>query len=134
MIVRSYEQNYRSLEPKEIVQDDLIRVVKTTEENYLLYLRKAEEARISDALDRRRIINVAVAEAATVPSLPSNKPYVTVLVGLLLATVLSVGSAFGSEYLDSTFRTPEEVKLFLNIPVLASVPKNGKNGAAAHGP
>jgi uncharacterized protein involved in exopolysaccharide biosynthesis len=133
-IVQSYEQDYRSLEPKEIVHDDLIRTVKATEENYLLYLRKAEEARISDALDRRRIINVAIAEAATVPSLPSNKRSVTVLVGLLLATVLSVGLAFGCEYLDSTLRTPEEVKLFLSVPLLATVPKNSKNGTAAHVP
>ena len=130
--VRSYQQNARSLEQKEIVQNDLIRTVKATEENYLLYLRKEEEARISDALDHRRILNVAIAEAATVPSLPSNGRSLTVLVGLLLAILTSVGLAFGSEYLDPTFRTPDEVRSFLNIPVLATMPQNGKNGVAAH--
>ena len=128
LTVRSYRENARSLEQKEVVQDDLIRTVKATEGNYLLYLRKEEEARISDALDRRRIINVAIAEAATVPSLPSNHRSLTVLVGLLLATLVSVGLAFGSEYLDPTFRTPDEVTSFLNIPVLATMPQNGKNG------
>ena len=137
LTVRSYRENARSLEPKEIVQDDLIRTVKATEENYLLYLRKEEEARISDALDRRRIINVAIAESPTVPSLPSNHRSLTVLVGLLLATLVSVGLAFGSEYLDPTFRTPDEVTSFLNIPVLATMPQNGKhgvNGVATHVP
>jgi uncharacterized protein involved in exopolysaccharide biosynthesis len=129
LTVRSYREDARSLEPKEIVQDDLIRTVKATEENYLLYLRKEEEARISDALDRRRIINVAIAESPTVPSLPSNHRSLAVLVGLLLATLVSVGLALGSEYLDPTFRTPDEVRSFLNIPVLASMPQNGKNGA-----
>jgi uncharacterized protein involved in exopolysaccharide biosynthesis len=132
LTVRSYRENARSLEQNEVVQDDLIRTVKATEENYLLYLRKEEEARISDALDRRRIINVAVAEAATVPSLPSNHRSLTVLVGLLLATLTSVALAFGSEQLDPTFRTPDEVSSFLNTPVLATMPQNGKNGGTNH--
>jgi uncharacterized protein involved in exopolysaccharide biosynthesis len=132
LTVRSYRENARSLEQNEVVQDDLIRTVKATEENYLLYLRKEEEARISDALDRRRIINVAVAEAATVPSLPSNHRSLTVLVGLLLATLTSVALAFGSELLDPTFRTPDEVSSFLNTPVLATMPQNGKNGGTNH--
>lgn len=127
--VRSYRETARSLEPKEIVHNGLVRTVKAAEENYLLYLRKEEEARISDALDRRRIINVAIAESPTVPSLPSNHRSLTLLVGLLLATLVSVGLAFGSEYLDPTFRTPDEVRSFLNIPVLATMPQNVKNGA-----
>jgi uncharacterized protein involved in exopolysaccharide biosynthesis len=128
LTVRSYQQNAQTLEQKEVVQNDLIRTVKATEENYLLYLRKEEEARISDALDRRRILNVAIAEAATVPSLPSNHRSSTVLVGLLLAILTSLGLGFALEYLDPTFRTPDEVSSFLNIPVLAAMPKNGKNG------
>jgi uncharacterized protein involved in exopolysaccharide biosynthesis len=132
LTVRSYRENARSLEQNEVTQDDLIRTVKATEENYLLYLRKEEDARISDELDRKRIINVAVAEAATVPSLPSNHRSLTVLVGLLLATLASVGLAFGSDYLDPTFRTPDEVRSFLNTPVLASMPQNGKTGATTH--
>jgi uncharacterized protein involved in exopolysaccharide biosynthesis len=132
LTVRSYRENAWSFEQDEVIQDDLIRTVKATEENYLLYLRKEEEARISDALDRKRIINVAVAEAATVPSLPSNRRSVTVLVGLLLASLTSVGLAFGSDYLDPTFRTPNELSSFLNIPVLASMSQNGKNSATNH--
>jgi hypothetical protein len=47
---------------------------------------------------------------------------------LLLATLTSLGLAFGSEYLNTTFRTPEEVVSFLNIPVLAAMPQNGPDG------
>jgi uncharacterized protein involved in exopolysaccharide biosynthesis len=130
--VRSYRENARSLGQNEVTQDDLLRTVKATEENYLLYLRKEEEARISDELDRKRIINVAVAEAATVPALPSNNRSLTVLYGLLLASLTSVGLAFGSDYLDPTFRTPDEVRSFLNTPVLATTPQNWKNGATNH--
>ena len=137
LTVRSYQENARSLQQKQVVQDDLIRTVKATEENYLLYLRKEEEERMSDALDRGRILNVVVAEAATVPSLPSNHPSLTLILGVLLATLTSVGLAFVSEHLDPTFRTPDEVRSFLNIPVLATMSQNGvngKNGATTHVP
>jgi uncharacterized protein involved in exopolysaccharide biosynthesis len=134
LTVRSYRENARSLEQNEVTQDDLIRTVKATEENYLLYLRKEEEARISDELDRKRIINVAVAEAATVPSLPSNHRSMVVLVGLFLASLTSVGLAFASDYLDPTFRTPDELSSFLNTPVLATIAQNGENAGTNHVP
>jgi uncharacterized protein involved in exopolysaccharide biosynthesis len=124
LAVRSYQENARTLEQKQIVQDDLQRTVKTTEENYLLYLRKEEEARISDALDRGKILNVAIAEPATVPALPSNSRPLTALAGLLLAGLISLGLGFGSEYLDPTFRTPDEVTALLDVPVLAVLPRN----------
>jgi uncharacterized protein involved in exopolysaccharide biosynthesis len=133
LTVQSYRENARSLEQKEVVQDDLIRTVKATEESYLLYLRKEEEARISDALDRRRIINVSIAEPASVPSLPSNHRGLTVLVGMFLATLTSLGLVFGSEHLDPTFRTPDEVRSVLNIPVLAAMPQNGHGNGNGNG-
>jgi len=127
LTVQSYRQRAQSLEQKQMAQDDLIRTVKGTEENYLLYRRKQEEAQISDALDRRRMINVAVAQPAIAPTLPLNHRVLTVVAGLLLAVFTSVGLAFGSENMDHTFRTPDEVRSFLNIPVLAAMPQNGKN-------
>jgi uncharacterized protein involved in exopolysaccharide biosynthesis len=128
--VSQYRENARILGQKEIVQEDLLRTVKVGEDNYMLYLQKAEEARISEALDRKRIINVAIAEAPTAPPLPSSQRYLTVLIGALLATLMSVGIGLTAEYLDSTLRTPDEIRTHLNIPVLASMsafPKNGKH-------
>ena len=127
--VQKYRENARSLESKEIAQSDLLRTVKAEEERYLLYLRKEDEARISDTLDRRRIINVAVAEAATVPAFPSNHRTMTLLVGVLLAATLSFGMAWISEFLDPTFRTPDEVRAFLNVAVLAALPADGEKSA-----
>ena len=115
LTVQSYRENARSLEQKEVAQDDLIRTVKATEDNYMLYLRKQEEARISDELDRKRIINVAIAESATVPVLPANNRALTVLIGLLLGSLTSVVVALGSEYLDPTFRTSDELLSLIHI-------------------
>ncbi len=131
--VRAYHENARLLDQKEVVQQDLLRSVKATEENYLLYRRKQEEARISDALDQKRIGNVGIAEAATVPALPIHSPWWYVFLGGLLASVVSAGLAFATEYLDPSFRTPDEVQSFLNVPVLAAMPKNGMtNGARTY--
>lgn len=128
-IVAKYDATAKDLEQKDILQQDLLREVKTDEENYLLYQRKREEARMTDALDRTRILNVAVAEQATAPTLPSNSPLTLLLVGGLLAVTVSFGAAFTLEYLDPSFRTPSEVAAELNIPVLAAVPLNFSESA-----
>ena len=86
----------------------------------------------SELLDRRRIINVAIAEPPTVPSLPSNQRYLTVLSGGFFAIFVSIGMAFLAEQADRTFRTPDEVRSFLDIPVFASLPQNNNNGSGGH--
>src|SRR5512146_414706 len=119
-----YRSGARSLQEASIVQQDLLRAAKTEEENYLLYLRKQEEARINDALDRRGILNVAMAEAPTVPALPARSRWLYGLLSMLLAGTASVGLVFTADFLNPSFRTPDEVTAFLEAPVLASLPKN----------
>ncbi|MGB7494547.1 MAG: Wzz/FepE/Etk N-terminal domain-containing protein [Candidatus Acidiferrum sp.] len=125
-VVQTYQIKTHSLDEKGATQEDLVRAAKAAEQNYLLYLQKQEEARISDALDRNRIVNVAIAEAATVPALPTRSPLLTLLLGGLLATCLSLGSAYAADYLDPSFRTPQELYDTLDVPVLAAVPREGR--------
>lgn len=114
------------LNQESAVQQDLLRTAKADEESYLLYHRKREEARIADALDRRRIVNAAVAEAAAVPMAPIGLPvWVKLLLALAIATLVGLGVGFIAEYLDPSFRTTVEVEEQLEIPLLASIPKNG---------
>lgn len=121
-IVASYEDRTRDLAQKDLTQQDLLRTVKTDEENYLLYLHKQEQARMSEALDRTRILNVAVAEQPVAPSLPSNSPWPLLFGGVFFAVVAAVGGVSAQQYLDPSFRTPEEVSAELHIPLLAAVP------------
>ncbi len=132
-IVELYTEKARQLDEKGIMQQDLLRTEKASEENYLLYLKKSEEARIADALDAKRILNVAVVQAPFVPALPSRSPFVFCLVGLLLASVASVGLVLGVDYMDQSFRTPSEVSAELGIPVLAAVPHRRVEQGATHG-
>jgi uncharacterized protein involved in exopolysaccharide biosynthesis len=120
-IVASYETNARDLDQKGLVQQDLLRTMKTDEENYLMYQRKREEARMTNALDQTRILNVAIAEQPNAPTLPSNSPWSSLFMGGLLAVAVSLGTAFTLDYMDTSFRTPAEVLTELNIPVLGTV-------------
>jgi uncharacterized protein involved in exopolysaccharide biosynthesis len=137
-IVNVYGNEARVLDEKGLVQQDLLRTQKANEENYLLYLKKGEEARIATALDQTRILNVAITEPPSVPALPSRSAWTFALVGCLLASVVSAGLAVTLDYMDQSFRTPSEVSAELRIPVLAAVPfhsnnKNGVNGNGSHG-
>jgi uncharacterized protein involved in exopolysaccharide biosynthesis len=121
-IAQGYGTRAQEFEKETIAEIDLQRTAKTAEENYLLYAHKAEEAHISEALDLKRILNVAVAEPATAPVLPYHSRFRYLLVGCVLALVGSFGLVFAAEVLDSSYRTPDEVTSSLQLPVFAALP------------
>ncbi len=86
-----YQTSASELQQASFIQEDLLRTAKTQEDNYLLYSRKGEEARINDALDRRGILNVAVADPPSVPLIPVQSPLHYGVLGLVLACIGSVG-------------------------------------------
>ena len=131
-IVGVYQARAHQLEVNGFLQQDLLRTAKANEDNYLLYLHKREEARIADALDQTRILNIGMVQQPTVPLSPTRSPVMFGLVGLLMAAMVSVGFVFAIEYLDSSFRTPSEVLSDLNIPVLAAVPLSANRKVANH--
>ncbi len=118
-----YRDLARQLGQDAIVQDDLTSSAQAAEENYLLYVKKREEARMGDALDEGGIVNVAVAEQPVVPALPVWPAAGVVLVGCVAALASGTGAAFAADYLDPALRTPEEALACLEIPVLASIPE-----------
>jgi uncharacterized protein involved in exopolysaccharide biosynthesis len=124
-LVRSYKQESEQLDNKELLHQDMVRSAKADEDNYLLYLHKQEEARISDALDRQRISNVVIAEPAVVPALPQPRWALALLLGVLGAALSSVVLAFVMDYWDPSLRTPEEVESILGSPVVAAIPRDG---------
>ena len=123
-MVSSYRAESELLDQQEVRQEDIRRTAKANEENYLLYLHKQEEARISDALDQQRISNVLVAEAASVPFKPQRHRLMFLMIGGVLAGFTSITLAFVMDRLDPSFRTPQEVEDYLGSPVLAALPKS----------
>ncbi len=125
-VVHAYADRARLIDDQGILQQKLLRAAKAAEENYFLYLHKQEEARISDALDRQRIVNVVIAEPPVAPAVPSRPGWaLTFIAGGIVAGIVSLGSAYARDYWDPSFRTPDELERFLNLPALAAMPKNG---------
>ena len=121
--IRGIRAQTVQLDQDAVKQAALVREAKADEGNYLLYLNKREQERTSDALDQKRIANVAIAVPAVVPILPAHSPWLIMFLGFFAAIVVAVAAAFVAEYLDPSFRTPEEVMNTLNMPVLATMPK-----------
>jgi uncharacterized protein involved in exopolysaccharide biosynthesis len=108
---------------KSVKQAELLREQKATEANYLLYLGKREQERTSDALDKNQISDVAIAVPPVPSSLPAFNPFLVSLGGIVLAFLAAIAASFVADWMDPSFRTPAEIITTLQIPVLASVPK-----------
>jgi uncharacterized protein involved in exopolysaccharide biosynthesis len=120
--IASVNRTAQNLDQQSVVEAELQRDQKAAEDAYLLYTRKREDARIADALDRRGMLSVEVVQAARVPALPENSRLGILLGGLALALFVSMATVFVAEVFSSSYRTPQEVTRYLNLPVLACIP------------
>lgn len=114
------------MDQQSVVQQDLLRMVKADEDSYLMYQKKREEARITDALDQSKIVNATIAEVAAVPLVPIGLPLlVKLILAVVIAALVGLGVGFLGEHLDPSFRTTNEVKECLDIPLVVAIPRNG---------
>lgn len=120
--VAEYRARAVTLEQLGHKQQELDSNEKAAEEAYMASLRKQNEARMSEALDRSRIMNVSIVEPPSVPALPTTLPSTKLLVGFVLSLFCAFGMAFIVDYFDPSFRTPYEVEETLNLPVLTTIP------------
>jgi capsular exopolysaccharide synthesis family protein len=84
-------------------------------------------------LNQNTIINnLRIHELATEPTYPVRpRKVLNLAAGLLLGLFLGVGSAFFIDYLDNTIRNSEDIERYLNLPLLAMVPRSDDHMAAA---
>jgi uncharacterized protein involved in exopolysaccharide biosynthesis len=117
-----YRQRLRDLNEITAPEDDLLRSQKEAEDNYLLYAKKAEEARIGESLDRQKIANVVIAEPPMEPHLPSSPNLrLNLALGLVFAGALSIGGAFAAEYFSPSVEGSADLEELTGLPVLATV-------------
>ncbi len=89
-------------------------------------LLEAAEMRLStQTFERTMPQNPAIiwerAEVASGPSRPN--VMLNILLGVVVGLVFGVGLAFFIEYLDTSVKTMEDVETFLQVPVLAVIPR-----------
>jgi uncharacterized protein involved in exopolysaccharide biosynthesis len=121
--VQAIQAQMVNLDQLSLSQQDLQREAKADENNYLLYEAKREQERTSNALDVTRIANVAIAVPPAIPALPVLSWPMTLLIAIGSAMVISIGTAYAVDYMDSSFHTPSQVIEMLGIPVVVSVSK-----------
>jgi succinoglycan biosynthesis transport protein ExoP len=107
---------------------ELTREVKANEEAYLLYRKKVEEARISEAMDEQKIMNVTIAEGAAIPIAPMTSKTLSYAFALMVGLVAGVGGGFLREFVDDSVKTAVDVTSSTALPVLASIPEETPNG------
>lgn len=129
-------QRVADLDAKEMELKRLEREISLAEDVYRLYRKRAEEARISEAMDLERIANVTIIS----PALPPIKPVkprklLTLALAVVFSSLVGIGLAFVLEYFDRSIKTEDDVQRRLELPVLAVIPEvNGWSGATdGHG-
>jgi uncharacterized protein involved in exopolysaccharide biosynthesis len=104
--------------------NDLQQQVKIDEENYLYYLKRGEEARINNLLNRHNITRISVVDQPVVPLEPvSPRKKIFLAVTFLAALIAGVGAALWRELLDDRLSNPDQVYEALGVPVLVTFKK-----------
>ena len=93
-----------------------------TRDNYFMYEKKAEEARVSRAMDEENIANAGIVQEATPPVIPL--PRGLLIWGPLAAAagaILGAALALVLEFFSLTIKDERDIEQFLQVPVLATV-------------
>jgi uncharacterized protein involved in exopolysaccharide biosynthesis len=115
---KAVDMRQKSIELTRLQQE-----VSAARDAYQMVDKKQEEARISEALDSERFLNVGVLENATVPTTPYNTLNPIVLIAALVAAMgIGAGAAVGFEFLGRNFKFEEQIEQYLDLPVFAVIP------------
>jgi uncharacterized protein involved in exopolysaccharide biosynthesis len=124
---KKMEETSAKLAGLDTTEDALHRVereISVLEQNYLLYKRQLEEARIQDAMDSAQFSNVSVL-SPPVASVEPVKPRrgLLAMAGTALGFLLTAGTLFLRESLRPSAHSREATSAALGVPVLVRVPE-----------
>jgi uncharacterized protein involved in exopolysaccharide biosynthesis len=92
-------------------------------EKYQDYLRKAEDARFSGAMDESRLVDVSILERAVPPTDPVAPSYGRgFLVGLVGGLALGFGLALARDYWDPSVKSATQASRLSRTRVMAEIP------------
>ncbi len=107
-------------------QEELARLTRDkviNEKIYAMFLERLETARITERLDSsENKTKFKVIEPARLPLVPIQPDKIKInILGLFLGLAVGLGLAYLVEYLDSSFKSAEQLKNAFNISVLGSI-------------
>ena len=106
-----------------------------SKDNFQLYSQKRDQAKMEDAMDEQKLLNIAIAEHPTFSLVPV-KPRRMMTMALTTITALFVGlcAIYLAEMGRNTFATPREVEMASSLPVLATIPFDHLAGESGNTP
>ena len=100
----------------------LKRDLSINEKNFQTYVDKAEEARITDDMNRLNMSNISVIQTAAVPVEPAKpKKLICIMLGLVAGLASGFGLAFARETMSQGFSTPDRLEKRFELPVLIAI-------------
>ncbi|SMC39229.1 GumC family protein [Sporomusa malonica] len=104
-------------------EQGLIKVARdanVAQEIYIMLAKRYEEARISEVMEPT---DVQIIDKAISPDNPIKpRKALNIIIAAILGLFVGVGTAFITEFVNKTIKTPEDVKEYLDLPVIGSIP------------
>src|SRR5262245_60900455 len=123
--VAEYSTTTAEKKQKSFEYDRLLQDVTANKKALALYQQKAEEARISNAMDERKFSNAVILEKATPPLEPTGvsgiSPWILIPGILILSLGVAIGVAFIIDYPDRTLKDEADIEAQTGLPVLATI-------------
>jgi capsular exopolysaccharide synthesis family protein len=138
----SAQSDIQRINDTELQLTQLVREKEISDLNYRKYAESLEQTRIDNELETDRISNISVSQAPTNPLYPIRpRVLLNVVLGALLGLFGGLGVAFFFDYLDHTFKKPEDIESKLQfaafgaVPLLTTIPGqfNPKSPLKRHG-
>jgi polysaccharide chain length determinant protein (PEP-CTERM system associated) len=119
-----YQTRLEAAPVRESELTELTRDYDTLQQIYRTLLAKREDSKVAANLERRQVgEQFKVLDPARVPERPfsPNRARLNAM-GIMLGLALGLGLAAGIEFMDTTMKTEEDIRLVLALPVIATIP------------
>ncbi len=109
-----------ALSEKAIQYGVLKREVESNQQMYEALLKRLKEASI---IEEVKPFNISIIDRAEVPRSPVRpRKLLNIMLSVIVGLFGGIGIAFFLEYLDNTFKTPDDVEEKLSVPLLGVIP------------
>ena len=123
--VAEYSTTTAEKKQKSFEYDRLLQDVTASKNALALYRQKAEEARISNAMDERKFSNAVILEKATPPleraGVSGISPWILIPGILILSLGVAIGATFFLDCLATTLKDEADIEAQTGLPVLATI-------------
>ncbi len=121
-LVDEYEAKIGSLPEQERVYAELTRDVRVNQNIYEMLRMKVEESRLTAVELKDKGTRYEILEEGRLPLRPSKpKRLLTSIVAFVIGILSGFGCVFLAEFADHSFRGVEDVKQYLDLPILGSI-------------